>query len=230
MSDAHIWRKVAKSIDAWPSVTVVNRRGREPSSPLGDDYSLQTEVDDLQHVITAHPGIPAVFGWSYGGLIALLLTEQTPLPHVIAYEPVIGPFAVDALAALRAAHEQADWDRSVEIVNRQIAGLPASHVDALRKDRHAWETLRRLSRPLYAESVALNASIPDTLGSQASRVDLIVGQQNRGRPPYGTSFDDVTERTTAATVHELPGQGHMAHLENPVALAQFVNALGDARE
>ncbi|MFE7504354.1 hypothetical protein [Promicromonospora sp. NPDC057488] len=65
------------------------------------------------------------------------------------------------------------------------------------------------------------------LGAErAVRADLIVGERNRARAPYGTSFDDVARRVAGATVHELSGQGHLAHLEDPERLAVLLDELG----
>lgn len=227
MSDAHAWRHVARAVDAWPSVAVVNRRGRTPSGPLTDQYSMRSEIADLGVVIDELGGAQTLFGWSYGGLIALLATHDLPLRHVIAYEPVMRPFAGHVLPDLKAATENSDWDRCVEIVNRQISGLSAAHVEALRADR-AWATLRRFSEPLYAETVALTTTpVPEALARRATRVDLIIGQHNRGVAPYGTSFDDVRRRVAHAEVHELPDQGHLAHIQAPAALGRLLDDLAD---
>ncbi|MFD0164541.1 alpha/beta fold hydrolase [Streptomyces decoyicus] len=230
MSDAHGWRHVATAVDAWPSVTVVNRRGRTPSGPLTSTYSLQTEVDDLGVILDEFKGTQALFGWSYGGLIALLAANDRPLHQVIAYEPVMRPFGSHALPDLRAAEQTADWDATVEIVNRQIAGLDTAHVEALRADRQAWAALRHLSRPAHAELAALNsAPPPEEMARRADRVDLIIGQCNHGTAPYGTSFDDVRQRITRAEVHMLPGQGHMAHIQAPTELGHLLNGLATVR-
>ncbi|WP_031037339.1 alpha/beta fold hydrolase [Streptomyces sp. NRRL F-5650] len=226
MSDAHSWRRVAGAVDAWPSVVVVNRRGRAPSGPLTDSYSLRTEVEDLGVVLDEFDGTRSLFGWSYGGLITLLAANDRPVPQVIAYEPVMRPFGSHALPDLKTAEGAADWDRCVEIVNRQISGFSAAHVEDLRADRRGWAVLRRLSGPLYAELGALNtAPPPDVMARQADQVDLIIGQCNRGTAPYGTSFDDVRQHIAHAAVHELPGQGHLAHLQAPAELGDLLNKL-----
>lgn len=226
MSDARAWRHVAAAIDGWPSVAVVNRRGRAPSGPLTGAYSLRTEVGDLGAVLDVLGGARALFGWSAGGLFALLAADERPIPQVIAYEPVMRPFARHALPALRAAEQGADWDRSVEIVNRQISGFPAAHVAALRADSRDWAALRRLSKPLHAELSALNASpSPGPAARRAGRVELILGRRNRGKAPYGTSFDDIHRLIPHARVHDLPGQGHLAHIEAPAQLARLLSGL-----
>ncbi|MEU5299300.1 alpha/beta fold hydrolase [Streptomyces noursei] len=230
LSDAHEWRRVATALDAWPSVTVVNRRGRAPSGPLTSAYSLQTEVDDLGVILDERKGTQTLFGWSYGGLIALLAANGRSLHHVIAYEPVMRPFGSHALPDLKTAEETADWDATVEIVSRQVAGLDTAHVEALRADRQGWAALRHLSRPVHAETAALNAAPPpDELARRADRVDLIIGQCNHGTAPYGTSFDDVRQRVPHARVHVLAGQGHMAHLQAPTELGHLLDGLAPAR-
>ncbi|GAA3147908.1 alpha/beta fold hydrolase [Streptomyces echinatus] len=226
MSDAHAWRDVAGAIDAWPSVVVVNRRGRAPSGPLTNSYSLRTEVEDLGVVLDEFDSARALFGWSYGGMIALLAANERLIHQMIAYEPVMQPFGRHALPDLKVAAETADWDRCVEIVNRQISGFSAAYVDDLRADPHSWAILRRLSGPLYAELGALNATPPpDVMAQQAKQVDLIIGQPNRGTAPYGTSFDLVRQHVTHAGVHELPGQGHLVHIQAPAELGRLLNNL-----
>lgn len=225
MSDAQGWRDVVGALTAWPSVAVVNRRGRAPSGPLGDGYSLRTEVADLGAVLDALGEPRAVFGWSYGALVALLAAEERPVRRLIGYEPVVRPFGADALEELKAADAAVDLDRAVEIVNRRISGFSARYVEELRADRATWEVLRRLSEPLYAEIAALNAAQPRALGGRAERIDLIIGARNRGLAPYGTAFEDVRALVPGAAVHELPGQGHLAHVEGPAELAALLDTL-----
>ncbi|MGW7025181.1 alpha/beta fold hydrolase [Streptomyces decoyicus] len=189
-------------------MAVVNRRGRTPSGPLTSIYSLQTEVEDLGLILDEFKGTQALFGWSYGGLIALLAANEGPLHQVIAYEPVMRPFGSHALPDLRAAEGTADWDATVEIVNRQIAGLDTAQVEALRADCQGWAALRHLSRPAHAELAALNlAPPPEEMARQADGVDLIIGQCNHGTAPYGTSFDDVRQRVTRAEATSFPVRG-----------------------
>jgi len=51
MADAASWRPVTDHLAAPGPVVVLNRRGRAHSGPLGEGYSVRTEIDDLHHVL-----------------------------------------------------------------------------------------------------------------------------------------------------------------------------------
>lgn len=226
MADAAAWRGVAEHLEGWRTVAVVNRRGRRPSGPLTEVYGFASEVEDAAAVLRSFTDVHTLFGWSYGGLIALHLANTLPLPHLVAYEPVISPFGAKALPDLRQAHDGADLDASVAVALGQVADMGDEVLKSLRSEELTWAELRRLSTPIYAETLAINeAPQPAELAVHAERVDLIIGELNQARAPYGTSFDDVARRVPDATVHELSGQAHLAHLEAPKHLAALVNRL-----
>lgn len=227
LADAAAWSSVAEQIEGWHTVAVVNRRGRHPSGPLTDRYDLEAEIRDAAAVVDALPQVETVFGWSYGGLIALLLADTIDLPHVIAYEPIMAPFGASALPDLRRAHDARDLDGSLEVVLQQIARTPPEVVDALRGQQELWDTMRRLAEPVYPETLAIQeAHLPATFAAWAAHLDLIIGVRNYDRPPYGTTFADVARRAPAAHLHTLAGQGHLAHLEAPAQLAALLGRLG----
>lgn len=228
MSDASSWTPTVRLLNNWPSVSVVNRRGRAPSSQLPNDYSAATEVGDLLTVLDALGEDQTVLGWSYGGLVALLASNQCAIRHVIAYEPVIAPFASDALSALVDAQSRSAWDECVELVNVKVSGFSPDYVDDLRAQPDVWSTLREFSKPLATELTALNSLTPPTvLGSHATKVDLIIGESNAGKRPYGSSFKDVQCLIAAPAVHTLPGQGHLAHVYAPKELAALIDHLAE---
>ncbi|WP_431908677.1 alpha/beta fold hydrolase [Nonomuraea jabiensis] len=69
------------------TVHLVQRRGRGDSGPLGPDYSLRKEVEDLL-AVRAETGARLAFGHSYGGL-ALLEAARTSgvFDRIAVYEP-----------------------------------------------------------------------------------------------------------------------------------------------
>lgn len=226
MSDAAEWAAVAQRLEGWPTVAVVNRRGRHPSGPLTSSYDLRAELGDAEAVLREFSDVRTLFGWSYGGLIALHLANAVRIPHLIAYEPIMAPFGASALPALKNAHESGDLDRIIEVALGQVAGLPGTAIDSLRSDSEIWTGLRAVSSPIYQETQSINdAPQPAEFAREAAQIDLIVGEHNLGQSPYGTTFEDVARRVPHGAVHTLARQAHLAHLQAPDQLAALVDQL-----
>ncbi|PSR61200.1 alpha/beta hydrolase [Nocardia sp. MDA0666] len=224
MSDAAAWRPVVERLGLPNPVVTINRRGREPSGPLGQDYSVRTEVDDLHHILDTLGGAVELFGWSYGGLIALeAACERSDLRSLIAYEPVSAPFAPAAIPALRAAVDRGDLDAAVRLVNTDVSGFSAEYVAALRESP-AWAVLRPLAAPLPTELAAVNAYPADLQRYRALTVPviLLLGELNANAEPYGTAFGRIAEALPQARIDLLPGQGHLAHAQAPHLLARHI--------
>jgi pimeloyl-ACP methyl ester carboxylesterase len=78
---------LARSLARDFAVHVVDRRGRGASGPQGPSYSIANEIEDLLAVQRATRAI-AVFGHSYGGLIALEAARRSEIfSCVVVYEP-----------------------------------------------------------------------------------------------------------------------------------------------
>ncbi|MEU1090062.1 alpha/beta fold hydrolase [Streptomyces sp. NPDC005576] len=234
MSDAAAWQPVVDALDVSGSVYALNRRGRRPSGPLGPDYSLTTEIDDVAHVLDvivadeeAERGVD-LFGWSFGGLVALEAAARHPenVHSLTLYEPVVRPFGHQVLDALRKAEADEDLDRAVEIVNRDMSGFSAEYVARLRGS-DTWELLRPLAAPLLRELTALNEYPvdPRTRSTLDLPVTLLLGAENEGVPPYGEAFARFASALPRARVTVMPGQGHLAHAQDPQSLARH---LGEA--
>jgi pimeloyl-ACP methyl ester carboxylesterase len=220
MADAESWRPVVDSIHLPNPVIVVNRRGRAPSGPLGPHYSVRTEIDDLNLVLDELQADAHLFGWSYGGLVAVeTATERYDLRSLTLYEPVATPFAAEHVAPLR----EADPDRAVEIVNRDISGFSAEYVAELRRSP-AWASLVRLAEPLAEELAAMNQHSP-ALGRYPSLdmpVTLLVGERSEGGFPYGKPFAMFAGALPQARTVRIAGQGHLAHVHAPDLLGKHL--------
>src|SRR5699024_10994555 len=146
--------EVAQRLEGWEAVAVVNRRGRHPSGPLTDGYGLSTEIADTAAVVREFSDVRTLFGWSYGGLIALSVANVIAVPHVIAYEPVMAPFGAGALPDLHRAHASGELDESVDVALRRGAGMEEQAGAALRSQeangagrRHGGEAGRSPEMP-----------------------------------------------------------------------------------
>lgn len=84
---------------------------------------MATEVGDTTAWIDHLASQVTLVGWSYGATIAIEVTAgDERVTSLVAYEPVLGPFGHNVLAAL---HE-ADLDRRVEIINLDVSLFPGS--------------------------------------------------------------------------------------------------------
>ncbi|WP_433871372.1 alpha/beta fold hydrolase [Saccharopolyspora sp. CA-218241] len=225
LADADAWQQVVDAIELPNPVVVVNRRGRAPSGPFGDGYSLRTEIDDLHHVLDSL-GEPAVlFGHSYGGLIAQeAATERGDVRALVLYEPVVRPFGPESMAPMREAVRRGDLDAALEIVNVDIARVPAAEVAELRASE-LWAVLRPLAAAAAEELAVINDHEPgfERYAALDVATTLILGDRNDGVPPYGTVFDSVAAAMPRAKVVRLVDQGHLAHVEGPEALAAEIS-------
>lgn len=86
-ADSHM--QLARALADAFTVYAVDRRGRGLSGPLSSHYSMQTEVDDLDALLTA-TGAHYVFGVSSGGDICLQAALDLPaIQKVAVYEPAL---------------------------------------------------------------------------------------------------------------------------------------------
>ncbi|MFE3758710.1 alpha/beta fold hydrolase [Nocardia tengchongensis] len=84
---AQDYQPLASTLAQSCTVHLVERRGRGASGPLGHDYSLRKEVDDIL-AVHAETGARLAFGHSYGGLAILETARSSPVFDRIAlYEP-----------------------------------------------------------------------------------------------------------------------------------------------
>ncbi|MFI1377452.1 alpha/beta fold hydrolase [Streptomyces longwoodensis] len=238
MADAAAWQPVVDVLEVAGPVYVLNRRGRRPSGELGVDYSVRTEIDDLVEVLDeiiavegAQRGVD-LFGWSFGGLVALEAAAQraAAVHSLTLYEPVVRPFGRNVLPALREADKAGDLDRAVEIVNRDVSGFSEEYVSQLRRSA-VWDVLRRLAVPLARELTALDqhhANLRE-LGTLDLPVTLLLGGENEGIPPYGDAFAAFASALPRARVVTMPGQGHLAHAQDPESLARYIDQALAAR-
>ena len=70
------------------TVYIPDRRGRGMSGPIGEDYSIEKEDEDLDALLKK-TGVHYVFGTADGALFVLHAAISNPLIHkIVAYEPL----------------------------------------------------------------------------------------------------------------------------------------------
>ena len=85
--ESHI--ELARALAETHTVYLPDRRGRGLSGPFGSDYSLRTEVEDVEALLAA-TGAHDIFGVSAGGLVALDAALTLPAIELVAvFEPAL---------------------------------------------------------------------------------------------------------------------------------------------
>jgi len=224
MADATEWLAVGNALSTALSVAIINRVGRAPSESMPRDSKVPDEVQDVRDALSSLQAPFHLIGWSYGGLLALEATVgRTDISSVVLYEPVCGPFAVDAMEPIWRAIDSDDLDRAVELVLTKVGHAPQQHADALR-DTRAWGKLKTLVVPAAIELSAINNHRPafSAFATGPASMTVIIGERNRNLGPYGTTASLVAANLPTAQTVWLPDQGHLAHLDQPVQLAKLL--------
>lgn len=225
MTDAQGWLPVAIALESNRSIAIINRRGRVPSSDLPRDSTVADEVGDVCSLLSHVQPPYILFGWSYGGLLATEVAKNLDrLDAIVLYEPVCRPFVGDAVEPLWNRIDKGDLDSSVEFILAEIGGMSVAHIEALR-ETDAWHKLKYLATPAAIELSAINRHEPDQeeYASITAPITMIVGSLNEGNEPYGTAANRYLDMLNCARRVSLQGQGHLAHLEAPVQLAETIN-------
>ena len=82
------YKPLAASLADRFTVHLIDRRGRNNSGPQGDQYSFETEVQDVSAVLE-NTDSKYLFGHSFGGTVALEVALQYTLAGLAVYEPAI---------------------------------------------------------------------------------------------------------------------------------------------
>ncbi|WBB80509.1 alpha/beta hydrolase [Micromonospora sp. WMMD882] len=222
------WAEVANRL---PGRTLVpNRRGRGESVPIGDDYELATEVADLHRVLDQAGPEPVLIGHSYGGMIALLAAaERDDLAGLVLYDPTVpvdGPVTGDGLDVMRAALKAGDRDTAFATVLTRVVGEYPEDVEGFRTgDPAGWAGMLELIDSTYAELSALDrlAYDPSLLAKVTAPTWVIVGERSdREELVFGRAARALVDGIADARLVVLPGQGHVAHVADPDALADAI--------
>lgn len=226
MADAQGWLPFAAALRTSMSVAIMNRRGRTPSEDMPPNSTVPDEIEDVREVLSRLQGPFVLVGWSYGGLLALEASMgRADVSSIILYEPVCRPFAPTAAEPIQQAVDAGDLDQAVALVITEVSGAPAEQITALRASP-AWPYLKPLVIPAATELTALNRYRPNFAGyaAIAAPVTVLIGSLNKNKEPYGTAANRFLDALPNAAKIILPGQAHLAHIEEPVRLAETVES------
>jgi pimeloyl-ACP methyl ester carboxylesterase len=219
------------------AVHVIERRGRGASGRQGPDYGIDKEVEDL-FAVQAATGASAVFGHSYGGLIALEGARHSGVfSQVVVYEPGVSvrgsiplawiPHYRELLAAGDRRGAFASMVRQHGFAPLQLGRLPLPLVRLILRlvvRRKRWQELCPLLEANLAEHeqvARLDDGTLDRYSSISARVLLLGGQKS---PRFITTdlFAALQGTILNADAHIIDGLDHLAPEESPDLVAELV--------
>ncbi|MCW3063114.1 MAG: hypothetical protein JWN32_286 [Solirubrobacterales bacterium] len=207
------------------AVHVMDRRGRGASGPQGPGYSMEKEFEDLL-AVQAATGATAVFGHSYGGLVALETVRRTAcFSQVAVYEPgvsVDGSLQVGWMPRYRELLAAGDTRGAFASMVRQSGFAPSPIAKAplwcvrlilrLVTSSRQWREMEPLLEANLAENeqvARLDAGTVDRYSSVTARALLLGGRKS---PPFiTTELFDALQRTIPDSAAEIiDGLDHTA--------------------
>jgi pimeloyl-ACP methyl ester carboxylesterase len=203
---------------------VMDRRGRGRSGNAAN-YSIEREYEDVQVILEAAGPEAYLFGHSYGAIIALGAALHSSIARLILYEPPLpirGPVAGPMLETYRTAVEANQLDDALAFGLEHFASTSAEEI-ALIRSSPQWGRQVFLAPTWVRELEAI-----DNLGPSLDRyknlnmpVLLLTGSKSKEYPLRAAS-EALSTILPHASLENLQGQGHTAHLTAPQMLADVV--------
>jgi pimeloyl-ACP methyl ester carboxylesterase len=226
VATAEQWYPAVEHLAQHFTCFVHDRRGRGHSGDA-TTYDLSTEVADIAAMMAvAGPGAH-LLGHSYGALCTLAYAETHPLDGtLLLFEPplaVDGPVAGAALPAYRELVAAGDLDGAFAFALVNFVRLPTAAIPEIRKTP-IWDACVPLT-PTWVRELEQIDALGDDLKHYASitaPTHIIAGTATT--PFLYKSAHTLLDVIPHATITDLPGRDHFAHLVDPAAFAAVVRS------
>ena len=199
------------------TVVSFDRRGRGRSGDEGEDYDVEREFADLAALINevaARQAAPVdVFGHSFGAFIALGgALRTTNVRALVAYSPGFGaeypPGSLDQIEAATAAD---DRDQVLQVMFRDVIGMPDDEIQAMRRSP-VWQLRQAAAGTIARECRADESFLRRYRGDLPGlKVPVLVISGAKNPQPKREIAARLANLLPAASLYEMPGQGHVAH-------------------
>lgn len=224
------WIPASEPLAEYFTVYAYDRRGRGQSGDAAD-YSIDDEVADIAAMMAvAGPGAH-LLGHSYGALCTLAYARRHGLGGgaLVPYEPplaVAGAVAGDRLPGYVELVDSGNLDGALEYALINFVRVPAEAIPFIRET------------PLWASCVPLTPTWVRELREIDALGDDLKPYAEIGDPTHliaGTattaflyqSAHDLAAVIPGATVTDIEGADHFAHLQDPAGFAKVVaDAIG----
>ncbi len=230
--DATTWDGVSRALSGGFRVVRVRRRIYLPGADHARPHSMAVEAADILAVAgLLDPPVLAV-GHSSGAVAVLEAAVSAPssFAGLVLYEPPVPtttPVAGPAGPRSRAALDAGDPVEAMRIHMRDIVRMPGRMVEAMFADPDI-----RAAFSAYAAAQVTDDEAIDALGVGVERfraldvpTTLIEGDLSPAH--LRDRVKDLALALPDARIVTLEGQGHIAHLTAPAALADTIRAAAD---
>lgn len=208
------------------TVVSFDRRGRGQSGDGGARYDLEHEFADLAAVInevSARQAAPVdVLGHSFGAFVAVGAALRTPnVRALVAYSPGFGaeypPGSLDQIEAATAAD---DRDKVLQVMFRDVIGMPDDEVQAMRRSP-VWQVRQAAVGTIARECRADESFLRRYQAALAGlNCPVLVISSEKNTEPKRQIATRLADLLPAASLYEMPGQGHVAHHFAPDGLSR----------
>jgi pimeloyl-ACP methyl ester carboxylesterase len=244
MSSGYNHRELAEALADGFTVIVPDRRGRGLSGPIGSNYGLEREVEDVEALI-ARTGARNLFGVSSGAIVALESALKLPaIARVAAFEPPIFRETTTPAAILaRFDRQMADGKLAAALVTamkgaklgppmfgivpdwlmERLTGTFMASED--RRPANGYASMRDLA-PLLRYDFQLVVETSGRVDHFAPLApDVLLPGASKSPAYLRSALDDLGRMTPDARRLELPGLDHAASWNrdrggNPGAVAE----------
>lgn len=244
LSDGSTYLPLAQRLAGRFEVHLVDRRGRPRSGPQQSGHSIEHECADLIAVAEV-TGATAVFGHSFGGLVALETARRRPeFELMYVYEPGVpvgGSFDFSWLDGYERLLQHGDrrgafaWMvKHAGFAPRVLAAMPLWYVRAVLRlavRGRRWQTMEPLLDANLLEhriSAALDAPTLHRFAAIRARTVLMGGTKSPGfisRQLLAELGDVIPDSRLVL----LPGLGHTAPADRPDAIVKTILAAAASR-
>ncbi|MET4591227.1 alpha/beta hydrolase [Arthrobacter sp. 754] len=210
-------------------VHTFNRRGRGSSSPQPEDYTLDTDIRDLDAVMK-HTSSTDVFGHSFGGAVALHAARTLPVERLAVYDPAVSvnhSVKADWTAEYERATAAGDDGRALAVLNKGLetggafSRMPLSMLTIANKltaATHVGKQQRELMNTGVREIKAIIAADMPAEPFLALPLETLIVVGEKSPAYFGVACGQIHDVLSGSSYTILPGAGHDGVLRAPEKL------------
>ncbi|HAG60687.1 MAG TPA: alpha/beta hydrolase [Arthrobacter bacterium] len=206
-------------------VHTFNRRGRGSSSPQAEDYTLDSDIRDLDAVMK-HTSSTDVFGHSFGGAVALHAARTLPVERLAVYDPAVSvnhSVKADWTAEYERATAAGDDDRALAVLTKGLetgafSRMPLSMLTIANKltaGTHLGKQMREKMRTGVREIKAIIAADMPAEPFLELPLETLIVVGEKSPAYFGVACGQIHDVLSGSSYTILQGSGHDGVLRAP---------------